>query len=95
MIMDSRLLAHEIVLCPTFKFMGLAEYWDNLNRHDWYYQFSDDHGVWCAGESDAGRLAALAMLSNEHKAMHEQFTKHYYSGEAWGTPRAPKPERPT
>jgi hypothetical protein len=36
-----------------------------LQSMDWFYAFSDDHRVWCAGEASIARLKALRLsLSN-------------------------------
>ena len=29
---------------------GMRELAEMLRKHDWFYSFSDDHRVWCAGE---------------------------------------------
>lgn len=73
----------------------LQEYWDQLNRHDWYYEYSDDHSVWQRGGAELGRLKALSDLTPEHRALWEGFNKHMFSVEAWKTEKAPKPERPS
>jgi hypothetical protein len=74
--------------------MNLAEFYNELERHDWFYQFSDDHGVWCAGERDCNRLKAIAETSPEHRKLMSDFAAYHYSGESFGKPQAPKPERP-
>jgi len=75
--------------------MNLPEFYDQLDRHDWYYEWSDDHGVWERGSSDANRLAQIAKESPVHQKLHNDFTEHKFSGESWGTEKAPKPIRPT
>jgi len=75
--------------------MKLTDFYDELSRHDWYYQFSDDYGVWQRGERDSARLTVISCESPRHGALMEAFTKHYYSGKPWGTPESPKPDRPT
>lgn len=74
--------------------ISLRDYWDSLNRHDWYYDYSDDHGVWKRGSSERSRLRALSMQSREHRDMFDKFHAHYFSGEGFGTSKQPKPERP-
>lgn len=34
------------------KVMTLQEYEELLKNHDWYYQYSDDHGVWDRGKTN-------------------------------------------
>lgn len=38
----------------------LPEYWDALNRHDWDYQYSEDHARWDAGSRNERLLRAWA-----------------------------------
>jgi hypothetical protein len=40
--------------------MTLEEYKKELQQHDWFYQFSDDHGVWQRGERESTTLHYLA-----------------------------------
>lgn len=39
-----------------------------LRAHDWYYAYSDDHGVWARGQ------AALKVLQERHAALECPFT---------------------
>lgn len=74
--------------------MTLLELWDQLNQHDWFYQYSDDIRVYRAGNSDRERLSALSKTIPGGPELLEAFTKHHFSGEPWSTPKAPKPPRP-
>jgi hypothetical protein len=48
--------------------ISLEEYIKQLNSHDWFYYFSDDHGVWQRGEGEHHRLLHIAQSgSNEFK----------------------------
>ena len=75
--------------------MGIKEFYNELENHDWFYHFSDDHGAWCAGVANENRLRKIAEESPEHKKLFYDFGKHYFSGESFGKPKAPKPIRPT
>ena len=70
------------------------QWWDTLNRHDWYYHFSDDGRVWRAGEAATAKLESEARVEPWKQTMYEAFAKHMFSGDAWNTEQAPKPERP-
>ena len=74
--------------------LTLAEYWDELNRHDWYHMMSDDMRVYQSGQQAEKRLERLARDSKAHQALKKAFAKHYFSGKGWNTPKFPKPERP-
>ena len=74
--------------------MKLSQFWDELNRHDWYYDFSDDFSVWKRGSDRDKELRVMANESPAHQELMDKFSKHYFSGKPWGTDKAPKPERP-
>ena len=38
--------------------MTETQYRQALSRHDWFYQFSDDHSVWLRGEASRRLLDA-------------------------------------
>lgn len=40
--------------------MDPAVYFSQLEKHDWYYNYSDDHRVWTNGSAQAKRLQAIA-----------------------------------
>ncbi len=75
--------------------MTIQEYYDMLEKHDWYYCFSDDHRYWVAGERS---IKELRRLADEHGeafyTLLEGFFNHHFSGKPWGNEQAPKPERP-
>ncbi len=75
--------------------MTIEQFYDELNRHDWYCGFSDDYSVERRGEENYTRLLEIA---NQHGADYlgliGAFQKHYFSGEPWNTPKHDKPARP-
>jgi hypothetical protein len=71
-----------------------AAFWDELNRADWYYNYSDDHRVWQSGSDAFAKLEAKAKKSPELQALYDGFKAHHFSGKPWGNEQAPKPERP-
>lgn len=73
---------------------SLAEFYDVLERHDWYYYFSDDMSVHNKGELAQKNVEAMAKLSVEHGTLFDAFNAHVFSGKPWGTERAPKPIKP-
>ena len=74
--------------------MTLQEFYDAVERHDWFYEMSDDHRVWVNGEAARARLENEASTDFRKREILDAFTKHHYSGEPWSTTKAPKPERP-
>lgn len=74
--------------------LTLAQYWDELNKHDWYYAFSDDGLVYSRGSANEGRLKALAKQSPAHQQLFNDFYDHHFSGASWNTKKHPRPPRP-
>lgn len=74
--------------------ISLSEFWDELNKHDWYYHYSDDFRVWKSGHDDSQRLKKIAEQSIDHAALMANFADHKFSGDTYGKPQVEKPERP-
>lgn len=79
---------------PALGSLTLGEFYDWLERHDWYCAYSDDYSVTRAGEADYVKLKAEAATSPEKQALHDAYTAHMFNGRPWGTVQPPKPERP-
>jgi hypothetical protein len=65
--------------------MNLKEFDMMLRGFDWYYEMSDDHRVWRAGEIARGKIMEASKISAQHEELYEVWSKHYYSGAPWGT----------
>jgi hypothetical protein len=74
--------------------VSLLEFYEMLERHDWYYPFSDDGRVYNNGKRAEDTLHKIASQSSEHKELFDAFEKHFFTGEPWNNERAPKPEKP-
>lgn len=74
--------------------MNAQEFYDACEKLDWHYAMSDDHRVWTRGIEANDKLMDQAPLGSENRAIYDAWHKHIFSGEPWGTPKAPKPERP-
>lgn len=75
--------------------MNIVEFYKELERHDWYYCWSDDSGVYRRGEADWNRLEGIAKAGGtSYVRLMTDFSKHMCSGPAWGTVKLPKPECP-
>lgn len=72
----------------------LQSYYNLLDLHDWYYDFSDDHFVWSRGADVHALITKISAESLAHTNLYLEFKKHFFSGEPWSTPKHPKPERP-
>lgn len=72
----------------------LAQLYDKLEAHDWYYAMSDDNRYWVAGEASRKELEEIGKESPAHQSLIERYTIYMFSGDAWGTAPEPKPSRP-
>lgn len=72
----------------------LADYWDQLNRFDWYYEMTDDFSVWRRGTTRWDELRKISQESPEHMVLFNGFYKHMFTGPAWNNEQVPKPSRP-
>lgn len=76
------------------KTISLSDYWDMLDKHDWYYEFSDDNRVWQAGRQSETSILELSKTSQEYSNLANAFYGHMFSGKAYGNEQQPKPARP-
>lgn len=76
-------------MAPTLK-----EYYAMLEKHDWYYSFSDDYDVFKRGRDQAIQLNHIALNNSEHNKLYMSFLEHKTSGIGFNTPQLPKPNRP-
>lgn len=72
----------------------LQSYYDELANHDWFYEYSDDHSVWRKGSSAQTQLRAKSNKAPEHLSLYNAWSSYMFSGDAFGTEKQPKPERP-
>lgn len=75
--------------------MTLQELWDQLNRHDWTYMYSDDPSVYSRGYDQEQKLKKLAKTVEKGEELYVQFHNYHFSGEHYGTKKEPKPGRPS
>lgn len=67
--------------------MLLKEYYNLLDKHDWFYEYSDDFSVWSAGQNKRQKLLAIAKESDTHKQLYIAFEQYKFN-------QAPKPKEP-
>lgn len=66
---------------------SLAMFWDRLQSHDWFYEYSDDWRVVQRGESDRRRLRGMAAESDAHERLYKAWADHIIRN-------GPRPARP-
>ena len=75
--------------------VSLKDYWNMLNWHDWYYEFSDDGRVWREGKAAQEKLRAIAGQSPAHKDLFNGFASHHNDIMAHREPPTPIPPQPS
>lgn len=73
--------------------MTITELYRALQCHDWFHAMSDDPHVYESGQNEWRRLqyAAAGLGVPE---LFTEYSKHVFSGPAFGTPKHPKPAMP-
>lgn len=74
--------------------MKLSAFYRLLEKHDWYFEFSDDHRVWTDGQSELESIERYAKTSDKHMKLYEDYKRHMFTGKLWGNEQAPKPMCP-
>tara|TARA_A100001015_G_C14818516_1_gene643728 strand:+ start:364 stop:597 length:234 start_codon:yes stop_codon:yes gene_type:complete len=59
--------------------MKIAEYFKELEKHDWYYNYSDDHSVWRKGNENTKRLQAIAQEQPILGRMYTEYSVWIFS----------------
>lgn len=59
----------------------LRQYYDELKRHDWWYEMSDDNSKFEAGDKQQRRLDRLKTTSPEHRSLYYAMTLYHKHGE--------------
>lgn len=69
----------------TIAIPPLADFHEQCRRHDWFYEYSDDHSVFERGHGEREALRAIARQSPAHDHLYRQWVDHVFQG-------APKPQ---
>lgn len=69
------------------KLPTLNEYFDALESHDWFYDYSEDREVFANGTNQKWKLQLVAQNSEPHKNLYREFYTYKHAN-------GPKPQRP-
>lgn len=56
--------------------LTIEEYFDMLRRHDWFYEYSDDHSAWQRGQAGKVELRNLAKANEQFAIMLEDYNNY-------------------
>jgi hypothetical protein len=59
--------------------MNLVEYFKELQSHDWYYEYSDDHSVWTRGKNNSRRLQSAAQENEVMLRMYKDYADYVFN----------------
>jgi hypothetical protein len=56
--------------------MNIEQFFNEASRHDWFYDYSDDHRVWTAGSDNQKRLYNLAHGNESKEKIMSEFRSY-------------------
>ncbi len=59
--------------------MTREEFYNELERHDWTYSYSDDFRVYRSGEANIKRLKGIAAQSEELTELFDAYSAWYWN----------------
>ena len=70
--------------------MKLQDFKRLLENHDWFYHFSDDHGVWVRGERQVAEINhALKNGNDQMKKLYNEYHATYFNTPSFVTADRP------
>lgn len=64
---------------------NVIDYFELLARHDWYYEFSDDHRYWSSGNASWRKIVLMAQQERLFDRMKNDFVN-------WKFKKGPEPK---
>ena len=74
--------------------LTLVEFYDLLLRHDWSYQYSDDHRYYTKGEKERRQIQFVMDQNEEYTPVFRELYNRYREWFFDATGDITKPERP-
>ena len=72
------------IVCKPEEIEGLLELANNLRKHDWTFEMSDDHRYWRAGTEELSRLRSLIA---RHGSAGKKLFHFFYPEDSRGSHR--------
>ena len=71
--------------------MNLTNFYDMLDRHDWFYSYADDHRYYILGRDNEVKLLKMAgEHGKEYKDLYDSFHHYYLVERIWSEETRPK-----
>ena len=74
--------------------LTLVEFYDLLLRHDWTYQYADDHRHYTKGERERRQIQFVMDQNEEYTPVFRELYNRYYEWYFDTVGDVTKPERP-
>ena len=58
--------------------MDASEFFSLLEKHDWFYQYSDDHRAWEKGSTESKRLQAIIQENDMFTRMYLAYSDYMF-----------------
>jgi len=58
--------------------MDASEFFTLLEKHDWYYQYADDHRAWEKGNMESKRLQAIIQENDMWTRMYLAYSDYMF-----------------
>lgn len=60
--------------------MNLKDFYNELVKHDWFFNYSDSHDVYTTGFLNEERLKFISKFSSEHESLFKNYEKYVRYG---------------
>jgi hypothetical protein len=61
------------------KQITIEEFYDMLEKHDWYYDFADDHRYWKAGKASLEKIKILTQKDSIFARLYLDYSTWIFS----------------
>jgi len=58
--------------------MEASEFFSLLEKHDWFYQYSDDHRAWERGSTESKRLQSIIQENDMFTRMYLTYSDYMF-----------------
>ena len=59
--------------------VALKDYYDMLQKHDWFYYYSDDSRVWNRGQLADDEIVRVSKLSKDHTDLYNKYQLYVHN----------------
>lgn len=74
--------------------MKLSDFYDELEKFDWFYYMSDDRAVFNRGSQRSAKISEIAAESERHQKLYKDYEDYVFGGPTWKADKKEKPPRP-